>query len=208
MPIRRGQCEALVDALHRREHFARGADRVASGAGHLNGAPNSARNPSPRNLFTMPPWRSRITTSTANAPSSRSTTCCGERERASAVKLRKSTNITATWRISLSVPAPSTSSRSGHLRRNVLAEQAGDAIARGRGRNAGGELAAQLNADRAGENPGDQDDHAARGVIPDVGRRIGGQQRGDGTSPCQTARPPQQILLKVIAGNGAAASRE
>ena len=68
--------------------------------------------PSPKNLFTMPPWRSRMSTSTAKARSSRSTTSCGERVRAPAVKLRKSTNMTATRRISLLVLAPSAIRRS------------------------------------------------------------------------------------------------
>ena len=40
-----------------------------------------------------------------------------------------------------------------HLRRDVLAEQVGDAVARGGGLNAGRELPAQLNADRARQNP-------------------------------------------------------
>src|SRR5262249_9603160 len=69
------------------------ARRGASGSS--SDAPNSARKPSPRNLFTMPPLRSTISTSTANAASNLSTTSCGVRVRAAAVKPRMSTNMTA-----------------------------------------------------------------------------------------------------------------
>ncbi|MHC2223364.1 hypothetical protein ACVL91_001561 [Bradyrhizobium elkanii] len=51
----------------------------------------------------------------------------------------------------------------------MLAEQIGDAIARGGGRDAGRELPAQLHADRTGQHAADQDDRAARGVIIDAG---------------------------------------
>jgi hypothetical protein len=59
----------------------------------------------------------------------------------------------------------------------MLAEQVGDAIARGRGADAGGELPAQLNPDRARQYSRYQQDHAARAVIPDIGRGIGGRLR-------------------------------
>ena len=55
----------------------------------------------------------------------------------------------------------------------MLAEQIGDAIACRGGLNAGLELAAQLNPDRAGQHPADQDDQAARGMIEDFGFGIG-----------------------------------
>ena len=49
-----------------------------------------------------------------------------------------------------------------HLRRDVLAEQVGDAVARGRSRNARYELPAQLCADRAGQDAAAQQHHASR----------------------------------------------
>ena len=45
-----------------------------------------------------------------------------------------------------------------HLRRDVLAEQIGDAVARGRGHDAGLELPAQLHPDRARQHAADQHD--------------------------------------------------
>ena len=59
-----------------------------------------------------------------------------------------------------------------HLRRDVLAEQIGDAVARGRRLDAGLELPAQLMPDRAREHAADQDDQAARSVIEDTGLGI------------------------------------
>jgi hypothetical protein len=55
----------------------------------------------------------------------------------------------------------------------VLAKQIGNAIARGGSLNAGYELAAQLNSDRAREYPAGEDDQAACGVIPDFGIGVG-----------------------------------
>src|SRR5713226_4283860 len=112
MPIRSfHSCPSLCCAIAASISCAAATARAAA-SGSAIGAPNSARKPSPRNLFTMPPWRSRISTSTAKASSSRATTFCGVRERAAAVKLRKSTNITATSRVSLAAPAPARNSRS------------------------------------------------------------------------------------------------
>ncbi len=54
-----------------------------------------------------------------------------------------------------------------HLRRDVLAEQIGDAVARGGRLDARLELPPQLVTDRAREHAADQDDRAARGVIED-----------------------------------------
>ena len=49
-----------------------------------------------------------------------------------------------------------------HRGRHMLAEQIGDAVTRGDGRDAGCELAAQLNSDGARQYAADQNDQAAR----------------------------------------------
>ena len=55
----------------------------------------------------------------------------------------------------------------------MLAEQIGDAVTRGGGLDAGLELPAQLVPDGAGQHAADQNDHAARGMIEQVRRRVG-----------------------------------
>ena len=119
-PCRCG-CRCRAAAASRSPRSARSiASRISRAAvtarcpasGSSSGAPNSARKPSPRNLFTMPPLRSTISTSTSKARSSRCTTSSGVRCRAAAVKLRISTNITATSCASVASSAPALSSRS------------------------------------------------------------------------------------------------
>ena len=77
------------------------------------------------------------------------------------MKLRKSTNITATWRISLDGIRALDQQPLDHFGRDMLAEQIGDAVPRGGGRDAGLELMPQLNADRARQNSAEQEHHAA-----------------------------------------------
>src|SRR5262249_39633548 len=141
-------------------------------SGVANGAPNKARKPSPKNLLTMPPWFSRLSTSTANAPSSRSTTCCRLRAWAAAVQPRKPAKITDHHGDLADVPGTGGALRHQplhHLGRDVLAEQAGDAIARGRSQDAGCELPTQLHPDRACEHAADQDGHAAGDIEIELG---------------------------------------
>ena len=64
-----------------------------------------------------------------------------------------------------------------HFGRDMLAEQVGDAIARGGGRDAGLELMPQLNADRARQDSGDQEHHAADQLEAKIRRRLGGETR-------------------------------
>ncbi len=78
----------------------------------------------------------------------------------------------------------------------MLAEQIGDAIARCRGLNAGFELPAQLNPDRAREHSADQDDQAARRVIPDIGFGI------DIDGGMIEHRHPEQLRRRDEAGEG------
>src|SRR5262245_29674938 len=103
---------ADIVLLNRGKHFARGRDGAPWRVGIVERRTKQRRKPSPRNLFTMPPLRSTMSTSTVNAASNRSTTSCGVRLRAAAVKPRMSTNMTATCRVSLLVVEPAASRRS------------------------------------------------------------------------------------------------
>ena len=178
---------SIASSISRAAATARCAGSSAS-----NGAPNSARKPSPRNLFTMPPWRSRISTSTANAPSSRSTTSCGERDaraRGEAAEIDEHHGDLA----DVAFGAGALQQQPlHHLRRDVLAEQVGDAVARGRGANAGGKSAAQLHADRAGQHAAGEEDQAARQMIVDLRLGIGIDQPACNASPSRTTRPRQR----------------
>jgi len=168
---------AVVDQLHRGQHLARGFDRMVRGTGRLERRSEQRQEAVAQELVDDTAMASRISTSTAKAPSSRSTTSCGDRERAPAVKLRKSTNMTATRLISLAVLVPSAISRSTTCGDTLLAEQIGDAVARGRGLDAGLELAAQLHAHGPRQHAADQDDHAADNVKGEIGRWLVGELR-------------------------------
>ena len=197
MPIRSGQRVARVDALHRRQHFARRGDRVLRGVGRLERRAEQRQKSVAEKLVhdaamaveNFHQHRERAVEPVDHLLRRARPRACGE---TAEIDEHHGDVADVAGGIGALDQQPL-----DHLRRDVLAEQVGDAIARGRGRDAGRELPAQLNADRAGQYPADQDDHAARGMIPDVGRGIGQSRRGDRTSPSPNSSVAATKPVKV-----------
>ena len=135
MPMRSGQCVRRVDALHRGQHFARRGDRVVRGVGRLERRAEQRQKSVAEELVHDAAMAIEdIDQHREGAVEPIDHLLRRARTRAAAVKLRKSTNITATWRISLCGVGALGHQPLDHLRRDVLAEQVGDAVARGGGR--------------------------------------------------------------------------
>ena len=135
----------------------------------------------------MPPWRSRMSTSVANAPSSRSTTSsrgAGAGAGGKTAEIDEHDGDPA----DLAVGAFAFRHQPlDHLRRDVLAEQVGDAVARRRREDAGFELAAQLQPHRARQHAANQDHDTTDDMEGQIRRGL--RRRiapGDTTSPWRT----------------------
>src|SRR6266436_1007620 len=131
----------------------------AAAFGSSNGAPNSARKPSPRNLFTMPPLRSTTSTSTANAASSHDLL---RRPRTRGGGKAANVDEHDGYAPGISGGRWARREQTLHdLRRHVLSKQIGYVIARGGGSDARFELPAQLRPDGTRDHAASEDHGAA-----------------------------------------------
>ena len=168
MPIAAAKVALLTRSFA--SSISRGRDRAVRRVVRRQRRAEQRQKPSP-NLFTMPPWRSECRTARQGRRRT-STTSCGERSRAGGKTAEIDEHHGNAANVALGALAFQHQTLD-HLRRDVLAEQIGDAVARGGRHDAGLELPAQLQAYRPRQHAADQYDHAADAVIVQIRRRLG-----------------------------------
>ena len=177
MPIRSGQLDLAVDAFVGFEHFAGRRDRVVRRVGRIERRAEQRQKSVAEKLVhdaamaieDVDQHRERPVEAIHHFPR-----CAG------AGAGRKAAEIDEHHRDPANFALGALALRHqplDHLRRDVLAKQIGDAVARGRSENAGLELAAQLHPHRARQHAANQDDDAADDMEGKVRRGLVGELR-------------------------------